>query len=51
LTAAAPALWPFILSLLILGVAVALPNGMLSAGEAWRKASQSLANRRSEEMP
>jgi urea transport system permease protein len=51
LTASAPALWPFILSLLILGVAVALPNGMLSAGEAWRKASQSLANRRSEEMP
>jgi urea transport system permease protein len=51
LTASAPTLWPFILSLLILGVAVALPNGMLSAGEAWRKAHQSLANRRSEETP
>jgi urea transport system permease protein len=51
LTASAPTLWPFILSLLILGVAVALPNGMLSAGEAWRKVRQSLANRRSEETP
>ncbi len=37
LTASAPALWPFILSLLILGVAVALPNGMLSAGSVFRR--------------
>jgi urea transport system permease protein len=46
LTASAPTLWPFILSLLILGIAVALPNGMLSSGEAWRKLRESCVNRR-----
>lgn len=33
LTASAPTLWPFILSLLVLGIAVALPNGLMSAGD------------------
>lgn len=51
LTASAPTLWPFILSLLILGVAVALPNGVLSAGEAWRKLAQSFTNRRAGGAP
>jgi urea transport system permease protein len=46
LTASAPDLWPFILSFLVLGIAVALPNGVLSVGDAWRRIGQSYANRK-----
>jgi urea transport system permease protein len=51
LAASAPTRWPFILSLLILGVAVALPNGVLSAGEAWRKLRETYTNRRDGDAP
>jgi urea transport system permease protein len=51
LTASAPDLWPFILSLLVLGIAVALPNGLLSAPEALRRVVQTRFRRPIEVKP
>ncbi|MBX2854345.1 MAG: urea ABC transporter permease subunit UrtC [Rhodobacteraceae bacterium] len=46
LTAIAPDLWPFILSLLVLVVVVALPNGLFGSGETLRTRISQLATRR-----
>lgn len=45
LTAIAPDLWPFILSLLVLVVVVALPNGLFGSGEALREKAAAWASR------
>ncbi|MEM7525001.1 MAG: urea ABC transporter permease subunit UrtC, partial [Pseudomonadota bacterium] len=46
LTAIAPDLWPFILSLLVILVVVALPNGLFGSGDALRERFAPLARRR-----